>query len=180
MAMIYGFRAAGDWQDKRQANLLDGGAPWYGIYECADGTWITIGPLEPKFWDELLTRLGLDPADMGKRADPESWPAMRAKFADIFKSQPRDHWVALLEGTDACFAPVLSPAEAPEHPHNAARGIFSKTGPAQPMPAPRFAQAETPLPPPAPELGADTQEILAHAGLSPDEIERLFETGAVA
>lgn len=180
MAMTYSFRAMGRWRDERAANLLDGGVPWYGVYECADGRWITIGALEPKFWDELLERLGIDAATFGNRANRDDWPAMRAAFTELFLSQSRDHWTALLEGTDVCFAPVLTTAEARAHHHNAARGIFTETGPEQPMPAPRFRDAATPLPPPVPPAGADTRAVLEAAGLSGAELDTLFEKGVVA
>lgn len=179
MAFIHARRAMGDWRDARGVNLLDGGAPWYGVYTCADGQWITIGALEPQFWAELLTRLGLDAAEMGDREDPATWPAMRARFTEIFVQHPRAHWVDLLEGTDACFAPVLSPAEAASHPHLAARGLFAPTGPDQPMPAPRFAEAQTDLPPAPSAPGADTVEILTAAGLNTDQIHAHIATGAL-
>lgn len=178
MAMIYGMRAKGLWQDQRSANKLDGGVPWYGVYECSDGQWVTIGALEPQFWALLLDKLGLSVDDMGNRADPSTWPAMRTRLEALFKSQTRDHWVDLLEGTDACFAPVLSPAEAPSHPQNAQRGVFAPDGPAQPMPAPRFAEASTPLPDPAPARGSDSRRILTDLGLTNDEIGALVQAGA--
>lgn len=180
MAMTYSFRAMGSWRDERASNLLDGGVPWYGVYECADGRWITIGALEPKFWDELLHRLGLTPAEMGDRADRTTWPAMKERFTALFKSQSRDHWTALLEGTDVCFAPVLSPAEARAHPHNAARGVFTSTGPEQPMPAPRFRDAAATLPTPAPKPGADTRAVLQDIGIDPRRIDALYDAGAIA
>ncbi|WP_375692119.1 CaiB/BaiF CoA transferase family protein [Pseudooceanicola sp. LIPI14-2-Ac024] len=180
MTMIHSRRAMGVWRDERAANALDGGVPWYGIYECADGGWISIGALEPQFWACLLEKLGIDPAEMGDRADRSLWPAMRARFTEVFLGQPRDHWTALLEDTDACFAPVLSPAEAADHPHNRARGIFAAEGPAQPMPAPRFAEAETPLPPAPPRAGADSRAVLEAAGFDAARIDALFRSGAVA
>lgn len=180
MAMTYSFRAMGRWRDERAANLLDGGVPWYGVYECADGEWVTIGALEPKFWDTLLQLLDIDPDRFGDRANRDDWPAMRALFTEIFKSKPREHWCALLEGTDACFAPVLSPAEARAHPHNAARHIFTAEGPEQPMPAPRFRAAQTPLPDPAPKPGADTRAVLAEIGFDDTRLDDLFGAGVVA
>lgn len=179
MAMIYSRRAMGKWRDERGANALDGGVPWYGVYTCADGGWITIGALEPQFWAVLLDKLGLDAATMGDRSDPATWPAIRETLAGIFASQPRDHWVALLQETDACFAPVLSPSEAPDHPHHRARGVFSQD-PVQPMPAPRFARSRTPLPGKPPQPGADSRTILEDAGLPAAEIETLFASGAVS
>lgn len=179
MTMIYSRREMGVWREERASNLLDGGAPWYGVYECADGGWITIGALEPQFWAVLLDKLGLAPDDMGDRADRATWPDMRRKLTALFLSQPRDHWTALLQDTDACFAPVLSLSEAPDHPHNKARGIFSD-GPVQPMPAPRFAQSQTPLPSTPPTPGADSRAVLGDLGLTPDQIDQLFHNGTVS
>jgi len=178
MAMLYSRRAMGLWRDERASNALDGGVPWYGVYDCADGGWITIGALEPQFWAVLLDKLGLTEAELGDRKDPGTWPAMRARLAAIFRSRPRDHWVALLQDSDACFAPVLSPAEAVEHAHNRARGIFSGA-PVQPMPAPRFSRAPTPLPDPAPVPGAQSRAVLEAAGFSMEEIEDYFRNGTV-
>lgn len=179
MAMIYSRRAMGKWHDARASNALDGGVPWYGVYTCADGGWVTIGALEPQFWAVLLDKLGLDAAKMGDRRDPATWPAIRATLETVFASQPRDHWVALLQDTDACFAPVLSPAEAPDHPHHRARDVFAHD-PVQPMPAPRFAQSRTPLPGKPPQPGADSRAILEAAGLTAAEIETLFASRAVS
>lgn len=181
MTMIYSRRAMGSWRDERATNILDGGAPWYGVYPCADGGWITIGSIEPQFWAVLLDKLGLQEGDLGARADRSTWPAMRAQFTEIFMAQPRDHWVALLQDTDACFAPVLSPAEAADHPHNRARGIFTGEGDmAQPMPAPRFATSQTPLPDKPPSPAAHSREILQGAGITDDEINRYFCAGTVS
>lgn len=179
MAMIYSRRAMGVWQDERASNALDGGVPWYGVYECADGQWITIGSLEPQFYAVLLEKLGLKPEDLGDRKDRSTWPAMRARLSEIFLSQPRDHWVALLQDTDACFAPVLSMAEAPDHPQNKARGIFAQS-PVQPMPAPRFARSETPLPSTPPAPGAHSRAVLEAMGLSADDIDQHFREGRVS
>ena len=180
MSMIYSRRAMGLWRDERAGNVLDGGAPWYGVYECSDQNWITIGALESQFWACLLDLLGLTSEEMGDRADRDQWPAMRARLTAIFKAHPRAHWVDLLDGTDACFAPVLSPEEAAAHPHNIARGIFANDGPAQPMPAPRFAVSQTPMPTTPPSPGADSRQVLQDAGIDADAIERLFSSGAVS
>ncbi|WP_226941775.1 CaiB/BaiF CoA transferase family protein [Pseudooceanicola spongiae] len=180
MAMIHSQRAMGKWRDTRQSNSLDGGVPWYGVYECADGGWITIGALEPQFWARLLDLLRLDPAQMGDRSDRSTWAAMRATLSALFLSQSRDHWCALLEGTDACFAPVLSPAEAASHPHNLARGVFAQGPGDQPMPAPRFAHSQTPLPAKPPLPGADSRSVLVDAGFAAEEIAALVQSGAVA
>ncbi|WP_299909521.1 CaiB/BaiF CoA-transferase family protein [uncultured Paracoccus sp.] len=135
MAMISGMRAAGMWADRRAANILDGAAPYYGTYRCADGRHLAIGAIEPQFWAELLERLGIDPASLPDRADPANWPAIRARLAEVIATRSRDDWAALLEGTDACAAPILSIDEAPRHPHMQVRASF--TG-AEPSPAPQL------------------------------------------
>lgn len=132
-AQTWSLLAAGLWTDERGANLLDGGAGFYDSYECADGLWVAIGALEPRFFAVLKEKLGL--------ASSQGDPGLRDELAALFRTQPRDHWRALLEGSDACFAPVLSMAEAPGHPHNAARGTFVEVGGLlQPSPAPRFSE----------------------------------------
>ncbi|KFI33057.1 hypothetical protein CG51_16005 [Haematobacter missouriensis] len=141
MSMIYGMRAGGRWQDRRGANLLDGGAPEYGCYRCADGRFVSVGSLEPKFYAELLARLGLNTADLPDRSDPANWPSLRETFAAVFATRSRDAWCAEMEGTDVCFAPVLSIDEAASHPHNVARGAFGTwDGVVQPAPAPRLSR----------------------------------------
>ncbi|MEM1073756.1 MAG: CaiB/BaiF CoA-transferase family protein [Pseudomonadota bacterium] len=179
MSFIHARRASNRWQDARGANTLDGGVPWYAVYACACGGWISIAALEPRFWQELLRLLQLDEAVLGDRTDPAQWPSIRTALEETFQSKPRDHWVALLEGTDACFAPVLSPAEAAQHPHNRARSAFAATGPDQPMPAPRFgdkriAAAASPDAP-----GAHSEAILADLGMSAADIYALCKAGAV-
>lgn len=178
MTMIYSRRAMGVWRDQRGANILDGGAPWYGVYECADGGWITIGAIEPQFWSVLLDKLGLQEADLGDRSDRGTWPQMRARLASVFKSQPRAHWQDLLQDSDACFAPVLSPAEAAQHPHNQARGIFGAQ--AQPMPAPRFTRSKTPLPTPPPSPADHSRQVLQEAGIPTAQIDQYFKDGTVS
>ncbi len=179
MAMIYGMRAAGQWHDERASNLLDGGAPWYGVYECADGRWISIGALEPKFWVCLCELLDIDPAGLGDRDDRSNWPAIKTALSQSFLSKTRDEWCAILEGTDACFAPVLSPAEAADYQHNRARQVFTDDGFSQPMPAPRFTNASTELPIGPPEPGSDSRAILAELGYSKNVIETMIKCGVV-
>jgi alpha-methylacyl-CoA racemase len=139
MAMISGMAGQGAWTDARQANLLDGAAPFYTTYRCACGGHIAVGAIEPKCWAELLARLGLAPATMPPQLDRAGWPEARARLAAVFATKTRDEWAAELEGTDACAAPVLSIAEAPAHPHNRARATYVQhEGITQPAPAPRF------------------------------------------
>lgn len=148
--VFYGLHAGGLWQDQRGSNILDSGAPFYDVYECADGEWISIGPLEARFYAQLLQKLELDPAALGPQNDRASWPRAKVQIAQRFRRHNRAIWCELLEGTDVCFAPVLSFAEAPQHPHMKARGTFVEVdGVVQPAPAPRFSRTvpSTPRPP---------------------------------
>ncbi|MEM8972298.1 MAG: CaiB/BaiF CoA-transferase family protein [Pseudomonadota bacterium] len=179
MSFIHARRASGKWTDARASNTLDGGAPWYDVYECACGGWVSIAAIEPQFWAELLRLLKLSDVELGDHTDPSRWPAIRRALETTFLQKTRDHWVSLLEGSDACFAPVLSPAEAARHPHNLARAAFARSGPDQPMPAPRFGDKEN-FPAGLPDVpGAHTSSILADLGLSADEISALRQVGAV-
>lgn len=135
MAMISGMRTAGMWNDRREGNILDGAAPYYSVYDCADGGHLAVGAIEPQFWAALLERLGIDAATLPDRADPANWPAIRRRLAQVIATRRRDDWAALLEGTDACAAPVLSIDEAPQHPHMRARASFAGH---EPAPAPRL------------------------------------------
>ncbi|MEN3278714.1 MAG: alpha-methylacyl-CoA racemase, partial [Massilia sp.] len=123
-AMMYGLRARGSWRDAREANMLDGGAPFYDTYACADGRFVSIGAIEPQFYAKLLALAGATDPAFEARNDAVRWPSLKQKFAALFATRSRDEWCALLEGTDACFAPVLDMEEAPRHPHNVARGTF--------------------------------------------------------
>jgi alpha-methylacyl-CoA racemase len=176
MTFIRGMFAAGSWRDRRGENLLDSGAPFYDVYETADHAYVAIGALEPRFFDVLADKLELSAEDRARQARPKEWPELRATFARIFRTRTRAAWCELLEGSDACFAPVLSLAEAPAHPHNVARGVFCSVDGVQQSPAaPRFSR--TPAPPPAgvPARGADTRQALADWGFSSDELEALAE-----
>ncbi|MFZ3287243.1 MAG: CaiB/BaiF CoA-transferase family protein, partial [Telluria sp.] len=138
-AMIYGFRAHGSWDERREANLLDGGAPFYDTYACADGKFISIGSIEPQFYALLLRLTGVSDPAFDAQMERSGWPALKAKLSALFKTRTRAQWCELLEGTDVCFAPVLDMAEAPQHPHNRARATFVEVdGVTQPAPAPRF------------------------------------------
>jgi len=173
-AMMYGLRAAGGWSDAREANLLDGGAPFYDTYACADGRFISIGAIEPQFYARLLELTGTRDPEFKGQWRRQDWPRMKRKFAAMFALRPRDAWCALLEGTDACFAPVLDMDEAPRHPHNTARKTFMESaGVLQPAPAPRFSRTVPATPAPPPRPGQHGAEILADWGWSPQAIAAL-------
>ena len=180
MAAQYGMAAKGFWRDERESNFLDGSAPFYGSYECADGRYVAIGPIEPQFYRELLQKCGIDDPHFAKQWERAEWPALKAKLAAMFKTRSRDAWSALLEGSEACFAPVLSMSEAPLHAHNVARATFVESnGAMQPAPAPRFDRTPSELPPAAPAIGADGVDLLRAAGRSEAEIEALIEARVV-
>lgn len=158
-AMIHGMLAAGGWQDRRGANLLDGGCPFYGTYETADGQYMAVGALEPQFYDTFMTLLGI-PEQAPARDDLARWPELREAIAARFKARTRDEWTAVFEGTDACVAPVLSLREAPHHPHLAARATFTGHGGiTQPAPAPRFSATPTAVRTGPARPGADTGTV---------------------
>jgi len=167
-AMIHGMLSAGGWQDRRGANLLDGGCPFYGTYETADGRYMAVGALEPQFYAEFMRLLGI-PDLAPARDDPSRWPELRAAVAARFKSGTRDEWTAVFAGSDACAAPVLSLREAPHHPHLAARGTFTDhDGITQPAPAPRFSATPTAVRTGPALPGADTEAVVRDWGLAPD------------
>lgn len=181
LTAIYGIYASGGWRLERGTNVLDSGAHFYGTYECADGEWISIGSIEGKFHAELLERLGLDPAEFGDRNDVERWPENKRRLEGLFRERTRAEWCERLEGTDVCFAPVLNMAEAPQHPHMAARGTFVEVdGVTQPGPAPRFSRTPGQVQGPVPDPGQHTDEVLRDWGWSDDEIDALQRVGAVA
>ncbi|CAG0975392.1 alpha-methylacyl-CoA racemase [Rhodocyclaceae bacterium] len=180
MAMQYSFKAMGHWNNTREANLLDGGAPFYGTYRCADGKWLSVGPIEPQFHEVMLQKLGLPAEDFADRWNPEAWPQLRARLEAVFLTKSRDEWAALFEPTDACIAPVLDLDEAPRHPHNVARGTFVEhAGITQPAPAPRFSRTEPGIQRPGPQRGEHNEEVLAGWGFSSDEIAGLRSAGAI-
>jgi alpha-methylacyl-CoA racemase len=170
--------AAGLWTDRRATNLLDGAAPFYTVYETADARHLAVGALEPQFWAELLERIGLPADDLPAQLDRDAWPLVRERLAAMFRTRTRDEWCRLLEGTDACVAPVLSLLEAPSHPHNRARTTFVEVGNVtQPAPAPRFSRTPSAHPDPG---GPASHELLATWGLSEERIARLRASGALA
>ncbi|MCX7931455.1 MAG: CoA transferase [Rhodovarius sp.] len=175
MAPIYGLRAAGRWGGPRGSNLLDGGAPFYGVYRCADGLHLAVGPIEDAFFAAFLEGLGLAAADLPPRHDRALWPALRARIAARIAMRERAYWLARFAGSDACVAPVLDMAEAPQEPHNRARGsFFEQAGVVQPAPAPRFSATPSAPGGPAPQRGADGRAVLAAAGFTEAEIAALI------
>ncbi len=178
-SIFYGMTASGRWSSQRGDNLLDGGAPFYDTYETADGKYVSIGALEPKFFAEMAERIGLDTRFIKGQNDRKLWPEMRAEMTRLLRGKTRDQWSTVLEGTDACFAPVLTIEEAPQHPHAKARGAFiDVAGVVQPGPAPRFDRSTHDAVRPAPATGAHTDEVLAEAGFSAEEIAALHAAGA--
>jgi len=175
MAPFYSMAATGNWKDTRQSNMLDGSAPFYGSYRCSDGGFISIAPLEPQFYDTMLRLMELDDEVFRRRDDRSTWPEIRQRLADRFASRTRDEWCAVMEGSDACFAPVLGLLEAPKHAHNQARGTFVEVGDGayQPAPAPRFERTVSELPGAPRNDSATTEAILQQAGLSVDDITAL-------
>jgi alpha-methylacyl-CoA racemase len=179
--MIHAFVAMGIWQDNPGHNLLDTGAPFYEVYETADGKFMAIGAIEQQFYAELLERSGLKDIELPFQMDREQWPAMKDQFAALFKAKTRDEWQSILEGTDACAVPVLSMTEAPSHPHNVARQTFvERDGVVQPAPAPRFSRTAGGIAGPAPAPGEHTADALTDWGFTADEVAKLREAGAVS
>jgi alpha-methylacyl-CoA racemase len=179
-AMMYGLRAFGMWSDRRESNLLDGGAPFYDTYACSDGKFISIGAIEPQFYEQLLALAGAGDPAFNKQWSQRDWPDLKERFAALFKTRTRDDWCALLEGTDACFAPVLDMAEAPHHPHNRDRGTFVDVdGVTQPAPAPRFSRTAPGQVSPPSAPGQDSAAILAAWGFDNASIESLKSAGVI-
>ncbi|MFE1228480.1 CaiB/BaiF CoA transferase family protein [Streptomyces sp. NPDC058745] len=182
LAMVHGFLAQGRWKDQRAANTIDGGCPWYGVHRCSDGRHVALGIGDRRSYAALLEVLGLqDDPVFADQYDRTAWPAMREGLATVFAGRPRDAWAAAFEGRGACVTPVLSLTEAPDHPHNAARGTF-RTGPhggVEPAPVPRFSGTPAADPEPAPVVGAHTDEVLAQAGYGPEAVAGLRAAGVV-
>ena len=180
MQMMYGMKAMGVWKDERGTNLLDTGAHFYEVYETKDGKHVSIGSIEPQFYAELVEKTGLEGEDLPAQMDQSQWSKLQERLAAIFKSKTRDEWCEIMEGSDVCFAPVLSMGEAPEHPHNVERETFlDHGGVVQAAPAPRFSRTAPEVVRPAPHIGQDTADVLADHGFSADEIQKLEEGGAV-
>jgi len=180
MSVFYGMHASGMHTDEVGENLFDGGAPFYNVYETKDGRYVSVAPIEPHFYALLLEKLGLDAAELPDQNDRARWPELRERFAEVFRTKTRDEWSALLEGTDACYAPVLSLGEVADHAHNRARGAFLEGGPMpELLPTPRLSRTPG-APGPSPAWpGTDTDRVLGEAGLEADEIAALRDSGAV-
>ena len=177
--MVHSFKAMGIWGD-RGTNLLDTGAPFYDVFECSDGKFISIGSIEPQFYSELLRITGLDQQENPKQMDRQSWDEMKSKIASAIKSKSREEWENLMEGTDVCFAPVLTIDEAYDHPHNLERNTFIEVaGVKQPAPAPRFSRTPASITSPPPHPGEHTEEILLDSGFTISEIFSLREQNVI-
>jgi len=180
MAAIYGLRAAGRWTDTRGDNILDTGAHYYDVYETSDGKYVSIGSIEPKFYAELLRLSGLEHEELPRQNDKNAWPALKERVAAVFRSKTRDEWCRIMEGSDICFAPVLSMQEAPKHPHNSQRGTFVEVdGVVQPAPAPRFSRTPSAIQCPPAQPGEHTEEALKDWGFSATDVEQLRGCGAI-
>jgi alpha-methylacyl-CoA racemase len=181
MGMFFSMSHAGRWRDERGTNFLDSGAHYYETYETADGRYVSVGSIEPAFYAELLRLAGLEADDplFDRREDAATWPAAKARLEAVFKTKTRDEWCSVMEGTDVCFAPVLSMGEAPSHPHNAARGTFVEAfGLTQPAPAPRYADTPT-NPPRLTSKGADGEALLRALGYDAARIDGLRKCGVL-
>ena len=182
MTMIHAFHRMGIWNEQRAANMLDTGAPFYEVYETADGQWMAVGAIERQFYAKLLEGLGLaDDASLPDQQSRADWPAMKERFAAIFKNKTRDEWSAIFDGTDACVAPVLSPWEVHEHPHIAARKTYIEVdGAWQPAPVPRFSRTPAAVSKAPSSPGADTVSGLLEWGVAEDAVAKLRESGALS
>ena len=174
LSPFYGLMAMGMWSTERYSNRLDGGAFYYGSYECSDGKYISLGSLEPQFYALLLEKCGITDETFKEQSDQKAWPIKREKMEALFKTKTQQEWCGILEGTDVCFAPVLNLKEAPDHPHNKTRQTFVKVqGVTQPAPAPRFSRTQGKIQSPAVLTGENTEEVLSDWGFSDSEISNL-------
>ena len=177
----FAFIANDRWVPERESNFFDGGAPWYRVYETKDGQHVSVAPVERKFYDQLLEGMGLDPAAIPDQLARDTWPELRRRFAEVFRTRTRDEWCEVMAGREACFAPVLSMAEAIAHPHLRARNTFVEVdGVLQPVPAPRFSRTPSSVQRSPPMPGANTDEIMSSWGFAEAEIAELRKSGAIA
>jgi len=181
MGVFHGMDAMGMMTDATGTNLFDGGAPFYNVYETRDGRYVSIAPMEPHFYALLLEKIGLDPDGLPDQYDEARWPELRERFAEVFRTRTRDEWSELLEGTDACYAPVLTLAEARAYPHNRARKSFvGGEDSSELAPSPRLSETPGEVKPSPAFVGADTRAVLLEAGFSEAEVEALRGHGAIA
>ncbi|MDZ7839607.1 MAG: CaiB/BaiF CoA-transferase family protein [Gammaproteobacteria bacterium] len=181
MSMMYELMGRGQWDARREANMNDGGAYFYEVYETADNKYVSIGAMEPKFFADLLRRMGVNPSDLPEQWDSSQWQEGKKRMAELFRKKTRQQWCELLEGTDACFAPVLTMSEAIRHPHNRQRGVFMDVGGSvQPAPAPRFSRTPASVQRPAAQPGEHTTEVLSEMGFDDGRIEFLYHEGVIA
>jgi len=181
MTMMHAMRGWGAWNDERGTNILDTGAHFYDVYETADGRYVSIGSIEPQFYKELLEKTGLEGEDLPHQMDRSQWESLKERMAEIFRTKTRDEWCEIMEGSDVCFAPVLSMGEASEHPHMKHRETFREfEGVLQPAPAPRFSRSVAEITRREAAAGEHTDEALSEWGFSAERISKLRETGAIA
>ncbi len=180
MAMFFTMQAAGAMKHERASNMLDGGAHFYDTYETSDGKYISLGSIEPQFYALLVEKAGLDADDFAAQMDQSRWPEYKEKLTEVFKTKTRDEWCDIMEGSDVCFAPVLSLDEVADHPHNKTRNTYIEIDEVvQPAPAPRFSRSETGTPGGFKAAGEDTRSVLMDAGYSASEIEAMYANGVV-
>lgn len=180
MSAFSAFRQMGEWTSDRGENVVDGGAPYYGTYETRDGKYVAVGAIEERFYRALLAGMELDAAQLPAQNDRAHWPAMRERFAQVFRTRSRDEWIEAMRGRDACFSPVLDLDEAPAHAHMQSREVFTRfDGVRHASPAPRFARTPSALRRPAPASGQHGGEVLAEWGVSAADITALRESGAM-
>ncbi|MEM7219236.1 MAG: CaiB/BaiF CoA-transferase family protein [Pseudomonadota bacterium] len=180
MSMFFSMRAQGVFTENRGSNLLDGAAHFYDTYETSDGKYISLGSIEPQFYALLVEKGDLDAAQFAPQMDASKWPELKAELTRVFKTRTRDEWCEIMEGSDVCFAPVLSIWEAPEHPHNQARdGYLTIDDVVQPAPAPRFSRTETATPSAPRPPGSDSEQVLLDAGFSQQEVDGLRTSGVI-
>jgi alpha-methylacyl-CoA racemase len=181
MHMMQSMLAQGYWRDERGSNMLDGAAHFYDTYETADGKYVSIGSIEPQFYQLLIELAGLDPVAFAPQMDPSRWAHLKQRLAEVIHGRTRDEWCAVMEGTDVCFAPVLSMREAPEHAHNRARGSFVEIdGVMQAAPAPRFSRSEVTTPTVPRQAGSDTEAVMRELGYPDAEIDALRSAGVLS
>lgn len=180
MAMFFTMKASGMYSDERGTNLLDGGAHFYDSYETSDGKYISLGSIEPQFYALLVEKAGLDKEDFSNQMDQGKWSELKTDLIELFKTKTRDEWCDIMEGTDICFAPVLSLSEVADHPHNKARATFAELeGMLQPTPAPRYSRSTVSLTHASRMAGEDSRVVLAQVGYDEKRIDQLIEDGVI-